>query len=198
VLLMEKQNIVTGLIEALGVFIREDPPYVGFLDSELEELWSMLKEEYPAYFAAIDSLSKALRKLNVKYERNLSSCINDVNDVVSFVHETLGVPHRRIWTLTDESATFSNILERLRLLSEEPDITRDDPILIYYAGLIIQSRYDSNSPEVTELVPYDADCRLPEASFKGISSQKFNYMLSKISHSKGNNIVRFLYNAPHA
>jgi hypothetical protein len=79
-------------------------------------------------------------------------------------------------------------------LVNNPNIDRDDAILIYFAGhgsSVHSPRgwYNDGMKAVEVLCPYDHDCKNPEGRVAGISDRSFHAMLRDLAQSKGNNIT---------
>lgn len=129
--------------------------------------------------------------------KRLHGAVNDANEVTKFL-EGLGVPATHIVNLRDENATRSRIIQEIEALSKKPEINKDDPILIYYAGhgglAMANGQWAAKygSKEIQVIFPYDYD--QPK---KAYSTERVNCipdrtiagLLNELSSKKGDNIV---------
>lgn len=130
-----------------------------------------------------------------KYQniRHLEGCVADVNDMMKFLMDSMGVPRERIVTLFDEQATRRNIISHIQSLAEEGEIKKDDPILIFYAGHGAEAMPPEGWPtrdKIQMLVPYDfVPCTNKDERAQGIPDIALNLLLSNLARIKGDNIV---------
>ncbi|KAI0690530.1 hypothetical protein BC835DRAFT_175812 [Cytidiella melzeri] len=129
---------------------------------------------------------------------NLESCVDDAQCVRQWLTQELHVPRGQICVLANCEATKRAIEDNFMAhLVNNPDIDRDDAILIYYAGhgsSVHSPRgwYKDGMREVEILCPYDHDCKSPEGRVAGISDRSFLAMLRDLAQAKGNNITVIL------
>ncbi|KAF5330089.1 hypothetical protein D9758_018821 [Tetrapyrgos nigripes] len=84
-------------------------------------------------FTKLNALIIGIDKYEDRSIRNLNAAVLDAENVKNFLTDTLRVPHINIKTLYDTQATTVHILNAIKGLTNL-SITKDDPILIYYAG----------------------------------------------------------------
>ncbi|KAF7294737.1 hypothetical protein MIND_01011100 [Mycena indigotica] len=69
-------------------------------------------------------------------------------------------PDAEIVSLTNQAATRKNILDSLKVhLTENTDISQDDPILVYFSGY--GTRFSERERDVDALVPHDYSLEVP-------------------------------------
>lgn len=126
---------------------------------------------------------------------NLSGCVADADDVVSFLVETLHVPPGNITNLRNETATAAGITAAFESLSTDTRIASGALLFIFYAGhgseALPPDDWVSNE-KIQILVPYDLDPTSSVAK-NGLSDIKLSQLLEDIANAKGNNIVSYIY-----
>ena len=94
---------------------------------------------------------------NVKKERNLFGCVNDVTVMRTVLEEQFKFPPENITLLTEEAATRDGILQAMNTLTEQ--VQKDDIVVMVYAGHGSR-RPDPEGDEPdgydSTLVPYDS------------------------------------------
>ncbi|KAG6875960.1 hypothetical protein C0993_006570, partial [Termitomyces sp. T159_Od127] len=129
---------------------------------------------------------------------DLHAAVKDAENVREFLICRLGVSQNRIAYLRDEEATREAIIKVMEDLANDSAISKDDPILIYYAGHGAEAdppdRHwptSSENGKVQMLLPHDF-VKNPEGSEdirgQGILDIKISSILSKIARNKSNNI----------
>jgi hypothetical protein len=92
----------------------------------------------------------------------------------------------QVCLLSDAAATRAAIIGRLQEhLIDNTRITRNDPIVVYFAGKGRRITDPPDAPGMDLLVPYDYCEEVP-----GISATHFNSLLCDLAYKKGQNIVR--------
>jgi hypothetical protein len=110
-----------------------------------------------------------------------------------------GSPEDHIKTLVDENATGQAIIKMFEShLIENPSITRDAPILIYYAG---HGGHDERVEQAGDnpfnelIVPYDALDYFDDVSVDlnlAISGLTMTTLLRRLAHMRGQNVTIIL------
>ncbi len=127
---------------------------------------------------------------------NLAGAVADLDAMLTYLTETLGVPVGNITSLVDSEATGYNIIEHIRYLGRNPMIARNSPILIYFAGhgstfQFLEGHYQgTGSHDIEMLLPYDFDT--PDhlsRTIWGIPDYGLGELLSELEVQKGNNVV---------
>ncbi|KAJ1303007.1 hypothetical protein OPQ81_011208 [Rhizoctonia solani] len=129
------------------------------------------------------------------YHSQLKGAVNDANLFKSYLVNDLRVPETQINTLFDTQASRTEIIRGFQRLATNPNINRDDPIVIYYAGHGAEvqpppSRRNANGPLVQCLVPQDAGSK--DLSIPGvppIPDFTIGSLLNQIANAKGDNIT---------
>ncbi|PPQ75224.1 hypothetical protein CVT26_008309 [Gymnopilus dilepis] len=126
-------------------------------------------------------------------DKKLEPLRGAVLDAVAFkgyFADDLGVSGSRMISLFNEQATRVNILNALETIASHPDIRKDDPIVIFYAGLSASDGARASSPvaRVRLLLPHDYS-GTPSSV---ISNRKFERQISNIASKKGDNITVIL------
>ncbi|KAI0027176.1 hypothetical protein K488DRAFT_30944, partial [Vararia minispora EC-137] len=132
--------------------------------------------------------------------RKLKGAVSDVHAMRSFLVNYLDVPDDgiHIRTLLDADATRDNIISSVSNLSEDPHISKDDPILIFYAGygstlLMPTTKWSTDSSEVQCLVAYDAAHDSTGKYVEGVIPDfTLGSLLCGLGDAKGNNITVIL------
>ena len=128
----------------------------------------------------------------------LRGAVYDATEVVDFLLTSYHVPRDQIVFLTNKAASRSGIISALDRLSTDPRIQAGDPIVFYFAG----HGSEIHPPEGWEcggtrskiqvLVPQDY-CSEADRETPGIPDRTIGFLLDKIAHSKGDNIVGLLF-----
>ncbi|KJA22663.1 hypothetical protein HYPSUDRAFT_645955 [Hypholoma sublateritium FD-334 SS-4] len=128
--------------------------------------------------------------------QRLRGAVSDAERFKFYLQNTLKVDESRIKLLLDKEATRCNIIEAFQNLAKNPDIKRDDSILIFYAGhgwrALPPLRMASlpGCPERVELlIPSDFDQDSQDFQHMGIPDYTLAALLDKVSKSKGNRIT---------
>jgi hypothetical protein len=130
------------------------------------------------------------------YFHKLRGAVADATDVVELLLTHYQVPSDQIHFLIDKDASRSAIISALDALSMDPRIKPGDPILFYFAGhgsqILPPDGWECGGPgsKIQVLVPQDY-CSTPRLKIQGIPDRTSRFLLDKIGHSKGDNIVSF-------
>ncbi|SJL08002.1 uncharacterized protein ARMOST_11361 [Armillaria ostoyae] len=132
--------------------------------------------------------------------QDLKGAVRDANDFNSYLLRDLGVPGANIVNLRNEQATRAAIIEQFRTLEHHPRITKDNPILIYFAGHgAVAHKPDAWANWVTAdrrvemLCPTDINARdANKKPIEGIPDRTISRLLLDLSIAKGNNITLIL------
>ncbi|KAI0309847.1 hypothetical protein OF83DRAFT_1296094, partial [Amylostereum chailletii] len=126
----------------------------------------------------------------------LYGAVRDARDVKKFLTKNLNVPTSRIQELYDDKATRRNIKGCIRGLETHPDIKKDNPILIFYAGhgseAVPPRGWPAGGPnkKIQMLVPYDfIPSTVHSERGQGIPDITLSVLLIRIAKAKGDNIV---------
>ncbi|CAE6394744.1 unnamed protein product [Rhizoctonia solani] len=126
-----------------------------------------------------------------KVDANLSGAVSDARLFKSYLVESLGVPEGQISLLIDEEAKREDIIQAFQGLAQ-PDngIRRDEPILIYYAGL--GGEMDAPSDQLLDSLP--VNCIIPQDASQvdgimPIPEFTLAVLVHQIALEKGNNIT---------
>ncbi|KAF8752567.1 Caspase domain [Rhizoctonia solani] len=128
-----------------------------------------------------------------KYKENvhLVGAVPDALAFKSYLTDDLRVPEEQITLLVDEQATRANIIEALQNIGR-PDngISRDDPIVIYYAGH--GGQVDPPPDKTANTLP--VQCIIPQDTSKEsdavpIPDFTIGALVHCIAQEKGNNIT---------
>lgn len=126
---------------------------------------------------------------------NLESCVDDAQCIRRWLTHDLHVPRGQVCLLANGQATKRSIEDNFMAhLVNNPEIDRDDAILIYFAGhgsSLPSPRgwYSDGMKDVEVLCPYDHDSKSAEGRVAGISDRSFHAMLKDLAQAKGNNIT---------
>lgn len=126
----------------------------------------------------------------------LQGAVTDVMLFKDYLEIHLGVPSNQVKFLIDEHATRSAIIAAIENLKVNPNIQREDAIIIYFAG----HGAEINAPEkwgcadrdekIQAIVPYDCDAMRPSGErVPPIPDHTLNCLLSAVSQKHGINIV---------
>jgi len=115
-----------------------------------------------------------------------------------YLEDELKVPKSHIRKLHDAQATRAAIIAEFVALATNPDITPNDPILIYYAG------HGASCPpplgweaggadsKTQMLIPHDYHTTVDDDKVHGIPDRTLAALITRIAKVKGDNIVRLL------
>ncbi|CAE6528256.1 unnamed protein product, partial [Rhizoctonia solani] len=125
----------------------------------------------------------------------LQGAVNDATLFKSYLLNDLLVPEAQITTLFDTQATRAEIIRAFQNLATDPNIKRNDPVVIYYAGHGAEVRAPPNrraahGPLVQSLVPQDAGSTdLSAPGVPPIPDFTIASLLNQIATAKGDNIT---------
>ncbi|KZS96860.1 hypothetical protein SISNIDRAFT_534021 [Sistotremastrum niveocremeum HHB9708] len=196
----EKTSAVVETSQSVPDLISESLPELPELPPlELKPIASKFKAKfkprtsYPRMFALIIGINQYQ---NVK---QLTGAVADSEAVENFLKDELSVPAKRIVTLRDSAATRDAIIRAIQSLATNPDIEKNDPIVIYYAGLGASVKkptgwddWISLDNKVELLCPYDLGAPPDAVEYDpqlGIPDRTIAALLTKISAEKGDNIT---------
>ena len=140
------------------------------------------------------ALIVAINNYDSKDFPNLHGAVADANDVLDLLRADYQVPPEQIRVLTDKAASRSGIISALNRLSMDPRIQLGDPILFYFAGhgseITPPKGWECGGPgsKIQILVPQDY-CSNAGHEIPGIPDRTIGFLLDKITHTKGDNIV---------
>ncbi|KAI0345835.1 hypothetical protein BDW22DRAFT_918043 [Trametopsis cervina] len=121
--------------------------------------------------------------------------MKDAGRIEHYLKVTLGVPTSRITSLQDQEATRAAILKALLDLIDEPQVSSNDPILVYFAGLggTASAGSASDEYEVECLLPFDYRSIVKNGEeVHGIPSYTFLNIVERIAAVKSHNITIIL------
>jgi len=124
----------------------------------------------------------------------LRGAVADAAEVMDLLITSYHVPQDQILFLTNKAASRSNIISALAGLSTDPRIQPGDPIVFYFAGhgseIYAPEGWECGGPRerIQVLVPQDY-CSNADHEIPGIPDRTIGFLLDKIAHSKGDNIV---------
>jgi hypothetical protein len=124
----------------------------------------------------------------------LRGAVADAAEVMDLLVTNYQVPRDQIRFLTNKGASRSGIISALDGLSTDPLIRRGDPILFYFAGhgseIPPPEGWECGGPgsKIQVLVPHDY-CSDAGHEIPGIPDRTIGFLLDKIAHRKGDNIV---------
>jgi len=124
----------------------------------------------------------------------LRGAVLDASEVVDLFVTNYQVPRDQILLLTNKAASRSGIISALDGLSRDTRIRPGDPILFYFAGhgseISPPEGWECGGPgsNIQVLVPQDY-CSNAGHEIPGIPDRTIGFLLDKIAHIKGNNIV---------
>ncbi|KAK0191756.1 hypothetical protein F5146DRAFT_613225 [Armillaria mellea] len=140
----------------------------------------------------------------------LHGCVSDASLIKKFLIDDVGVPDRRIQCLLDLegsntgspfTSSRTNIINTLRSLIDNPEIERNDNIIIYYAGhgasytcsehfSTTESNCQTGACPIQALCPIDRDTMDSDGHWiPDISHRELNVLLTQISLAKGHHIT---------
>ncbi len=127
---------------------------------------------------------------------NLNGAVADAEAFQEYLVEHVGVERDRIILLRDEEATRDAVIHAIQSLATNPEISDQDPILIYYAGYGSEAPLPSSTNAVFPtgaiqmLVPYDfilaGSATLDGQGFFGAT---LSNIVGEIAQQKSDNIV---------
>ncbi|KAK0214586.1 caspase domain-containing protein [Armillaria fumosa] len=147
----------------------------------------------PSLFALVIGIDKYMHCS--EQLKNLHGAVADADAVKAYLLDTLDIPEHRIKTLRNEEATRVTIEEEIKNLGRNPEITKDDPILIFYAGHGGETpKYPDSIEMIQMLVPHDF---IPSGSGnaqegQGVLDAKLNRLLEDLAKKKSDNITVIL------
>jgi uncharacterized caspase-like protein len=137
-------------------------------------------------------------KKSIRYPK-LSGCLADADGIEHYLQMALSVPRSNIKSLRNSEATRAAILKELKSFATNPNIQRNDPILIYFAGhgAATESPTEwtprwapSNRSKTQMLIPYDCGAEFNGEVVHGIPDRTLGWIVRGLADEKGNNIVR--------
>lgn len=139
------------------------------------------------------------------YPERLHGCVSDAAKMATFLRDGLRVPQNRIQYLVDSPQNHrssgvntypsrANIMATLYGLIDNPDVHKDENLIIYFAGHGSFYSSEGGDIEVIEaLCPIDRGSRDARgAPIQDICDREINTILSQISRTKGHKITVIL------
>ncbi|ETW80513.1 hypothetical protein HETIRDRAFT_434594 [Heterobasidion irregulare TC 32-1] len=129
---------------------------------------------------------------------NLSSCVDDAQNIKRWLLNDLHVPRDQICILLDDKATKRAIEDCfMSHLVSNAAIEPGDAILVYFAGhgsrlLAPEGWYNASCARVEMLCPHDHDTRSWEGRVSGITDWSMHAMMQELCSVKGDNITLIL------
>ncbi|TFK62479.1 hypothetical protein BDN72DRAFT_848644 [Pluteus cervinus] len=133
---------------------------------------------------------------------NLTGAVNDARRFRQFVRNYLFAKESNIITLLDEAASRQAILDEFEGLISNENITRDDPIIVYFAGhgsRVEKPKEWVDWPTVTQTIeiifPSDFDPAADGTESEvgqGIPDRTVTALLHQLSQKRGDNITLIL------
>lgn len=126
----------------------------------------------------------------------LHGAVKDAEEVVKFLVEDMDADPNYVKTLLDDKATRKAIIEELEHLSRNPEISKGDPIFIYFAGHGTELntstvRKDSTGVlKIQAICPYDQGIQESSGPVYPIPDWTIRHLLNQLKAQKGDNIVR--------
>lgn len=128
---------------------------------------------------------------------NLKGAVSDADSVQDFLRSFLRIPSHRIKNLRNEEATRVAIEDEIKNLASSTAISKDDPILIYFAGHGTQANAPSGWPTgnaegiIQMLVPHDFAANGSDdiRRGQGFLDVTFSSLLADLASQKSDNIV---------
>lgn len=145
----------------------------------------------PSMFAVVIGINKYKDRAVL----DLNGAVADAEAVLQYLIEVLGVERDRIVYLRDEEATRDAVIHAIQNLATNPEISAEDPILIYYAGhgseaLLSSEHSFFSSGLIQMLVPYDFVMNGSlSCDGQGVFDVTLSNILSEIARQKSDNIV---------
>lgn len=135
-------------------------------------------------FALLIGINKYIDKPRIP---DLQGCVNDVKAMKGLL-ESLGVPNKHIFVLTDTQATRDRIIKTFQNeLIDNEQITPGDTILFFFAGHgnRVRTPDEWGMGEYTEIIsPHDQGPKL-----EGIPARTLNSLFRKLAAKRGNNVT---------
>ncbi|KAG8754566.1 hypothetical protein FRC14_004946 [Serendipita sp. 396] len=126
----------------------------------------------------------------------LLGAVADARAMKCYLRDKLCVPEANIRTLLDTQATRSDIIKGIRELTNNPSITRNDPILIFYAGHGTEATppkdWDAEQSKIEMIVPQDYRMMKDGKRVHCIPDLSIGILLEDLANAKGNNITVIL------
>jgi len=149
----------------------------------------------PLYFSPKPRLFAVICGINDYESRDfpeLRGAVADATNVFDLLVSNYQIPRDQIQFLIARAASRSAIISALDKLSTDPRIQPGDPILFYFAGhgseIYPPEGWECGGPgsKIQVLVPQDY---CPAREIPGIPDRTIGFLLDKIAHNKGDNIV---------
>lgn len=126
--------------------------------------------------------------------RQLRGAVPDAQEVVRYLRARLRVPEKQITTLYDLAATRSEIIKAFESLATNPNIKKQDPILIYYAGhggqLAPPPGWPTGNQKIQSLVPSDEGIIAQSGNkVESIPDYTLAALLNSLAKEKGDNVT---------
>jgi hypothetical protein len=127
--------------------------------------------------------------------KKLGGCVADVEDVYQYLTQS-GVQENRIKKLHNAQAKRKDIIQALKDLQTNEQITLGDPIFIFYAGHGSETAtppgWVSGAANIQTMVPQDCESPVDgQEVVHAIPDRTLGFLLWKLAQEKGDNIVRF-------
>ncbi|KAG8836256.1 hypothetical protein FRC18_011647, partial [Serendipita sp. 400] len=126
----------------------------------------------------------------------LLGAVADAREMECYLTAKLRVPRMNIQTLLDGQATRSNIIKGIQELTDNPSITRNDPILIFYAGHGTEAPspkgWEAEQSKIEMIVPQDYRATKDGKRVGCIPDRTIGILLQQLANAKGNNITVIL------
>ncbi|KAG8755819.1 hypothetical protein FRC14_003630 [Serendipita sp. 396] len=123
----------------------------------------------------------------------LLGAVADAQEVKRYLTLKLRVPEKNVQTLLDKQATRSNIIDGIRGLANNPLISHNDPILIFYAGHGTEAPspngWYAQRSKVQSIVPQDYGEIKGGKRVHCIPDRSIGILLQELANAKGDNIV---------
>ena len=146
----------------------------------------------PSMFAVLIGINK----YNDPAICNLSGAVADAEAFQQYLVEHVGVQRDRIICLRDEEATRDAMIHAIQSLTTNPEVSDQDPILIYYAGYGSEAPLSSSknsvfpSGGIQMLVPYDFILAgSATLDGQGLFGATLSNIVGEIARQKSDNIV---------
>ncbi|THU80313.1 hypothetical protein K435DRAFT_972820 [Dendrothele bispora CBS 962.96] len=127
---------------------------------------------------------------------DLNGAVPDADNVQKFLTSELHVPEDRIVNLRDEQATREAMVNAIQNLADNPAISAQDPILVFYAGhggeanAPLGWQTSSGNKKIQMLIPHDFSKHgSKDYRGQGIFDITLSQLLTKIARNKSDNIT---------
>lgn len=125
---------------------------------------------------------------------DLHGAVPDANEVQKFLISKVGVAENRIVILRDAEATREKIVHAIQNLAQNPAISTQDPILIFYAGHGGEApspwKTSSENDMIQMLIPHDFVSKgSKDHQGQGIFDITLSKLLADVAKKKSDNIV---------